>query len=66
MKQLHERFMASRAYRESNPGEVATISSINSINLRLLRQLRLVLTVCSLWQGAATTSALARRKIFWK
>lgn len=45
MKQLDERFMTFKAYMESNPGELVTISSINSINLSLLHQFQLVSTV---------------------
>lgn len=45
MKPLHERFMTFKAYMESNPGELAMISSINSINLSLLHRFQLVLTV---------------------
>lgn len=45
MKQLDERFVTFKAYMESNPGELATISSINSINLSLLHQFQLVSTV---------------------
>lgn len=37
--------MTFKAYMESDPGELATISSINSINLSLLHQFQLALTV---------------------
>lgn len=54
MKQLHEHFMTFKDHIDSNPEELATISSINSINLSLLHQFQLVLMVSAVSGKAAT------------
>lgn len=53
-----------KACVESNPEELAAISSINSINLSLLHQFQLVLTISAV-SGRAATSVLAKKNFFW-
>lgn len=65
MKQQHERFMTFKAYRESNPGELAKISSINSINLSLLHQFQLALTVSAV-SGRELLQVPSLGEKFWE
>lgn len=53
--------MTFKAYMESDPGALATISSINSINLSLLHQFQLVLTVSAVCGRVLQVSSLGEK-----